>query len=72
MDILRDSQLVLFSQRTIFITFCYKSLAGFLYRFLHSSRRRKPEGGVGFLRLTAVCTCSDVYPEDGDKSQENV
>ena len=30
MDILRDSQLVIFSHSTIFIKFSYKSLAGFL------------------------------------------
>ena len=53
MDILKYSQLVIFSHSTIFITFSYKSLAGFLFKFLRSSRQ-KTGSGVGFLRLTAV------------------
>ena len=43
MDILKSSQLVIFSHSTIFITFSYRSLAGFLFKLLRSSRRRKPE-----------------------------
>ena len=43
MNILRDSQLVIFSHSTIFITFSYKSLAGFLFKLLQSLTRRKPE-----------------------------
>ena len=43
MDILRDSQLVIFYSSTIFITFFYKSLAGFLFKLIRSLRRRKPE-----------------------------
>ena len=61
MDILKSSQLVIFSHSTIFITFSYRSLAGFLFKLLQSSRRRKPESGVGFLRLTAVCPRSGKY-----------
>ena len=37
MDILKYSQLVIFSHSTIFITFSYKSLAGFLFKLLQSS-----------------------------------
>ena len=48
MDILRDSQLVIFSHSTIFITFSYKSLAGFLFKLLRSSRQRKPEVALDF------------------------
>ena len=36
----RASQLVIFSHSTIFITFSYRSLAGFLFKLLRSSRRR--------------------------------
>ena len=43
MDILKSSQLVIFSYSTIFITFSFRSLAGFLFKLLRSSRRRKPE-----------------------------
>ena len=50
MEILRDSQLVIFSLSTIFITFSYKRLAGFLAKF----EAAKTGSGVGFLRLTAV------------------
>ena len=48
MDILRDSQLVIFSHSTIFITFSYRSLAGFLFKLLQSSRRRRPEVALDF------------------------
>ena len=51
MDILRNSQLVIFSPSTIFITFSYKSLVGFLFKLIQSPSRRS---GVGFLRLIAV------------------
>ena len=54
MNILRDSQLVIFSPMAIFITFSCKSLAGFLFELLQSSRRWKPEEALDFLRLTAV------------------
>ena len=37
MDIRRDSQLVSFSRSTTFITFSYRGLAGFLFKFLQSS-----------------------------------
>ena len=51
MDILKSSS-------TIFITFSYRSLAGFLFKLLRSSRFEAAEtgSGVGFLRLTAVWT----------------
>ena len=51
MDIRGDSQLVIFSHN--FITFSFKSLAGFLFE------AAKTASGVGFMRLTAVCirTC---------------
>ena len=48
MDILKSSQLVIFSHSTIFITFSYRSLAGFLFKLLRSSRRRKPEVALDF------------------------
>ena len=48
MDILRDSQLVIFSHSTIFITFSYRSLPGFLFKLLQSSRRRRPEVALDF------------------------
>ena len=38
MDILKSSQLVIFSHSAIFITFSYRSLAGFLFKLLRSSR----------------------------------
>ena len=50
MDILRGSQLVIFSHSTIFMTFSYKSLAVFLFKLSQSAG-----SGVGFLCLTAVC-----------------
>ena len=49
MDILKSSQLLIFSHSTIFITFSYRSLAGFLL-----FEAAKTGSGVGFLRLTAV------------------
>ena len=52
MDILRDSQHVIFSHSTTFITFPYKRLAGFLLKFLQSSRRRKPEVALKFCVWT--------------------
>ena len=48
MDILKSSQLVIFSHSTIFITFSYRSLAGFLFKLLRSSRRWKPEVALDF------------------------
>ena len=54
MDILKSSQLVIFSHSTIFITFSYRSLAGFLFKLLRSFEAAKTGSGVGFLRLTAV------------------
>ena len=48
MDDLRDSQLAIFSPCTIFITFPYKSLAGFLFELSQSLRRRKPEVALDF------------------------
>ena len=44
MNILRDSQLVIFSHNTTFMTFSCKSLGGFLFKFLQSSRLQKSEG----------------------------
>ena len=56
MDILKSSQLVIFSHSTIFITFSYRSLAGFLFKLLRNSfEAAKTGSGIGFLRLTAVC-----------------
>ena len=46
MDILGDSELVIFFH--YFITFSYKSLAGFLFE------AAKTGSGVEFMRLTAV------------------
>ena len=54
MDILRDSQFVIFSHSTIFITFSYRSLAGFLFKLLQSSRRRRPEVALDF-RVWPLC-----------------
>ena len=79
MDILRDSQLVIFSHSTTFITFSFKSQAGFLFNFLQSSRRWKPEveldfcvwplceQGVGYMRRTAhdSSPCHFPIPSDG-------
>ena len=48
MDILRDSQLVIFSHSTTFITFFFKSFAGLLFKFLQSSRRQKSEVALDF------------------------
>ena len=48
MDVLRDFQLVIFFYSTTFITFSYKSLAGFLFKAARTG------SGVGFLHLTAV------------------
>ena len=47
-DTLKSSQLVIFSHSTIFVTFSYRSLAGFLFKLLRSSRRRKPEVALDF------------------------
>ena len=55
MDILKSSQLVIFSHSTIFITFSYRSLAGFSLQTLTKFEAAKTGSGVGFLRLTAVC-----------------
>ena len=54
MDILKSSQLIIFSHSTIFITFSYRSLAGSL-QTLTKFEAAKTGSGVGFLRLTAVC-----------------
>ena len=54
MDILRDSQLVIFSPNAIFIAFSYKSLAGFFLQTLTKFEEANTDntgGGVGFLRL---------------------
>ena len=56
MDILRDSQLVIFSYSTTFKTFSNKSLAGFLFKFLQSSRWRKPELASDFW-VWPLCKC---------------
>ena len=48
MDTLRDSQLVFFSPSTIFITFSFKSLTGFLFKLLQSRRRWKLEVASDF------------------------
>ena len=48
MDILKSSQLVIFSHSTIFTTSSYRSLAGFLFKLSRSSRRRKPEVTLDF------------------------
>ena len=63
MDILKSSQLVIFSHSTIFITFSYRSLAGFLFKLLRSSRRRKPEVALDFCvwplyELSLLLLCS--------------
>ena len=48
MDILRDSQPVIFFPSTIVIAFSYKSFAGFFFKLLQSLRRRKPEMALEF------------------------
>ena len=48
MDILKYSQLVIFSHSTVFITFSYRCLAGFPSKLLRSSRRQKPEVVLDF------------------------
>ena len=48
MVILRDSHLVIFSPSTIFRTFFYKNLGGFLFKLIESSRRRKREVALDF------------------------
>ena len=58
MDILRDSRLVIFSHSTNFITFSCKSLAGFLFKFLQSSRRRKPEMALDFC-VSPLCAVEE-------------
>ena len=40
MDILKSSQLVIFSHSTIFITFSYRSLAGFLFKVRGGENRK--------------------------------
>ena len=62
MDILKSSQLVIFSHSTIFITFSYRSLAGFLFKLLRSSRRRKPEVALD-LCVWPLCGSRTVLPE---------
>ena len=52
MDILRDSQLVIFSRGTTFITFFV--LSTFSFQILAKFEVAKTRSGVGFLRLTAV------------------
>ena len=61
MDVLKSSQLVIFSHSTIFITFSYRSLASFLFKLLRSSRRRKPEVALDFQFLLAVLGNEDDY-----------
>ena len=48
MDILRASQLVIFSHSTIFITFSYKSLAGFSLQTLAKFEATEPEVALDF------------------------
>ena len=49
MDILTNFQLTIFSPSTIFfIAFYYKSIPGFLFKLLQSSRRRKSEVALDF------------------------
>ena len=59
-DILKSSQVVIFSHSTIFITFSYRSLAGFLFKLLRSSRPLKPEVALDFC-VWPLCA-SGVYP----------
>ena len=57
MDILRDSQLVIFYHTTTFITFSYKKSRRFFFFFfqiLAKFEAGKTGSGVGFLRLTTV------------------
>ena len=58
MDILKSSQLLIFSHSTIFITFSYRSLAGFLFKL--SSRRRKPEVALDFCVWPLCGLCMKV------------
>ena len=63
MDILKSSQLVIFSHSTTFITFSYRSIAGFLFKLLTKFEVAKTGSGVGILRLTAVwaaCLCQPI------------
>ena len=53
MDILKSSQLVIFSHSTIFITFLQK-FCRFSLQTLTKFEAAKTGSGVGFLRLTAV------------------
>ena len=61
MDILRDSQLVIFSHSTTFITFSYKGFASFLFKFLQSSKRQKPEVALDFC-VWPLCGADRVSP----------
>ena len=68
MDNLKSSQLVIFSHSTIFITFSYRSLAGFLFKLLRSSRRRKPEVALDFC-VWPLCAVLR-FPVPLDKGNE--
>ena len=56
MGILRDSQLVIISPISIFMTFSYKSLAGLSLHTLAKFEAAETGIRVRFLRLTAVRT----------------
>ena len=63
MDVRRDSQLVIFSPSTIFITFSYKSLEGFVFKLLQSSRWRKPEVTLDFCVWPLCAINWHLYPD---------
>ena len=54
LDVLRDSQLLIFSPSAIFVTFLLGTQV-FSSNFLAKFEAAKTASGVGFLRLTAVC-----------------
>ena len=56
MNILRDSQLVIFSPSTIVITFFYKKSCRLFLQTHAKFEEAKTGSGVGFSRLTAVCS----------------
>ena len=63
MDILKSSQLVIFSHSTIFITFSCR----FSLQTLTKFEAAKTGSGVGFLRLTAVWRSPRSHPRESER-----
>ena len=70
MDILKSSQLVIFSHSTIVYNIFLQKSCRFSLQILTKFEAAKTGSGVGFLRLTAVCP--DAHHELKVRDQSNI